>query len=358
MSPTPAFLIAEAGVNHNGDLDRALAMVDAAAAAGANAVKFQTFRTDAVVTPQAGAAPYQKAACQVEDQRAMLRSLELSENDHRVIIGRCRERNIEFLSTPFDPESLAFLAGTGALRRLKLSSCDVTNGPLLLQAARTALPLILSTGMATLEEIDAALAVLAYGYGRDDSPGSWADLAGADRTVLAGKVTLLHCTTAYPASPASINLRAMDDLRRAFGLPVGFSDHSRGIHLAVAAAARGAVVIEKHFTLDRRLSGPDHAASLEPGELAALAAQLGDLAAALGDGHKRPVAEEQANAAVARRSLVAARPVHQGDAFTADALACKRPANGLSPMLYWDLLGRPAPRDYEADEPIGPEAVS
>ena len=174
---------------------------------------------------------------------------------------------------------------------------------------------------------------------------------------LVGKVTLLHCTTAYPAPPGSINLRAMDDLAARFGLPVGFSDHSRGLHISVAAAARGAGMIEKHFTLDRGLPGPAHAASLEPGELAELAIQLREVAAALGDGHKRPVAEETANAAVARRSLVAARPIRRGEPFSADNLTCKRPAGGLSPMRYWDLLGQPAPQDYEADDLIGPEAT-
>ena len=376
MSATPfliaPFLIAEAGVNHNGDLGRALAMVDAAADAGADAVKFQSFRTDALASRHAGAAPYQRAACQVEDQRALLRRLELTPEMHAAIIERCRTRKIEFLSTPFDLDSLEFLAGTKALKRLKLGSGEVTNGPLLLAAARTGLPLILSTGMATLEEIAEALAVLDYGYepkGSTPSPGAlrawprsqWPlDDKGSSTPAwsqLAGKVTLLHCTTAYPAPPGSINLRAMDDLAVRFGLPVGFSDHSRGLHISIAAAARGAVVIEKHFTLDRGLVGPDHAASLEPGELAELAAQLRDIAAALGDGHKRPAAEEAANAAVARRSLVAARPIRRGEPFSPDNLTCKRPAGGLSPMLYWDLLGRPAPQDYEADALIGPEAA-
>lgn len=351
------FLIAEAGVNHNGDLDRALAMVDAAAAAGADAVKFQSFRTDALASRHAGAAPYQRAACQVDDQRALLRRLELTPEMHTAIIERCRMRGIEFLSTPFDLDSLEFLAGTRALRRLKLGSGEVTNGPLLLAAARTGLPLILSTGMATLEEITEALAVLAYGYTNSTPPTGRAAFAGKDWSGLAGKVTLLHCTTAYPAPPGSINLRAMDDLAARFGLPVGFSDHSRGLHISIAAAARGAGVIEKHFTLDRTLPGPDHAASLEPGELAELASQLREVAAALGDGHKRPAAEEAANAAVARRSLVAARPIRRGEPFSSDNLTCKRPAGGLSPMLYWDLLGRPAPQDYEADALIGPEAA-
>jgi N-acetylneuraminate synthase len=355
--PSAPFLIAEAGVNHNGDLGRALAMVDAAAAAGVDAVKFQSFRTDALASRHAGAAPYQKAACAVDDQRALLRRLELDEDRHAAIIERCRARGIEFLSTPFDLDSLAFLAGTGALRRLKLGSGEVTNGPLLLAAARTGLPLILSTGMATLEEIGAALALLAHGYGSAGPPAGPLVFTPAVGAALAGRVTLLHCTTAYPAPPASINLRAMETLGAAFGLPVGFSDHSQGLHIAVAAAARGAGVIEKHFTLDRALPGPDHAASLEPDELAALARQLREVAAALGDGDKRPAAEEAANAAVARRSLVAARPIRRGEPFAADNVTSKRPAGGLNPMRFWDLLGRPAPRDYETDDPIAPDTL-
>lgn len=358
MNPRP-FLIAEAGVNHNGDLDRALALVDAAADAGADAVKFQTFRADALASRHAATAAYQRTACRVDDQRALLRHLELTETMHTALIARCRERDIEFLSTPFDLDSLAFLVGTGALRRLKLGSGEVTNGPLLLAAARTGLPLILSTGMATLEEIGAALAVIAFGRvsaaDATVTPKGQADFVPPDPAILADHVTLLHCTTAYPAPPVSINLRAMDHLAEQFGLPVGFSDHSQGLHIPVAAAARGAVVIEKHFTLDRSLPGPDHAASVEPDELIALSAQLREVAEALGDGRKQPVAAERENAAVARRSLVAARPIRRGDPFTPDTLTCKRPAGGLSPMLYWDLLGRPARRDYEADALIAEE---
>lgn len=357
MTASP-FIIAEAGVNHDGDLDRALELVDAAAAADADAVKFQTFRADALASRHAATAPYQKAAGAGEDQRAMLRRLEMTDAMHQAVIARCAERGIEFLSTPFDPGSLAYLIGTKALKRLKLGSGEVTNGPLLLAAARTGLPLILSTGMATLDEIDAALGVLAFGYGGGTGvPGTTAFQA-ADRGVLKDRLILLHCTTAYPAPADSINLRAMDQLAEVFGLPVGLSDHSRGHHVSLAAAARGAVVIEKHFTLDRRLPGPDHAASLEPGELARMVAELREVAAALGDGRKAPAAAEAANAAVARKSLVAARPIRPGEVFTPDMLACKRPGTGLNPMRLWDLCGRPARRGYEPDEAIAAEEMA
>jgi N-acetylneuraminate synthase len=243
---------------------------------------------------------------------------------------------------------------------LKVGSGDLTNAPLLLHLARFRLPIILSTGMATLAEVEQALGVIAFGYLREaGAQPAAADFAGIllDRetwTELCGKVTLLHCTTEYPADPHSINLRAMATLSNAFGLPVGFSDHSRGIHIAAAAVALGATVIEKHLTLDRNLPGPDHRASIEPDELAAMIANIRDIELALGDGRKVPAREEIANRSVARRSLVATGAIRNGEFFTEQNLGVKRPGDGISPIEYWNYLGRKADRDYAANEALEP----
>lgn len=353
----PVTVIAEAGVNHNGSIDRALELVDAAAAAGADIVKFQTFRAAKLASRTAPKADYQKRTTEgAESQRDMLLRLELDEAGHRRLIDACGTRGIEFLSTPFDVDSLDLLANRLNLRQLKLGSGEVTNAPLLLAAARTGKPLILSTGMATLAEVEVALGVLAYGYLGGAAPGreAFADAFGRPeaRTALAAKVTLLHCTTEYPAPDDEVNLRAMDTLRDAFAMPVGFSDHSRGIAIAIAAVGRGAAVVEKHFTMDRNLPGPDHKASLEPGELAEMVSAIRRVEAALGDGVKAPTASERKNIAVARRSLVAARAITAGEPFTAENLTVKRPGDGKSPLLYWDMLGRSATRDYDEDDLI------
>ena len=352
-------VIAEAGVNHNGSLERALALVDVAADAGADAVKFQTFKAEKLATAAAAKAEYQVSNTgEAGSQLAMLRRLELSPADHEALLAHCRQRSIRFMSTAFDADSLAFLA-TLDMPALKIPSGDITCGPLLLQAARLRRPLIVSTGMSTLADIEQALGVLAFGLtqereptGRADFDAAWCSAAG--RAALCEHVTLLHCVTQYPAPPAAVNLRAMDTMAAAFGLPVGYSDHTLGIEVSIAAVARGASVIEKHFTLDRRLPGPDHAASLEPAELAQLVAAIRNVELALGSALKAPAAEEEVNRPVARRSLVAARTIRRGEAFTADALAVKRPGYGLSPMEFWGLLDRTAQRDYEADDLIEP----
>ncbi len=350
-------VIAEAGVNHNGDLGLALRLVDAAADAGADVVKFQTFRAEALAT--AGAA---KAAYQVKNTRAagsqleMLRRLELAPADHHVLIERCRRRGIAFMSTAFDADSLAFLA-TLDMPAIKLPSGDLTCAPLLLLAARLRRPLIVSTGMGTLAEVEQALGVIAFGLTRDDEPRGRADFEAAyadpaTREILRRHVTLLHCVTQYPAPPETVNLRAMDTLGAAFGLRVGYSDHTSGTAVTIAAVARGATTIEKHFTLDRQLPGPDHAASLEPAELAAMVQAIRTVESALGHAHKGPVPAEVGNRPVARRSLVAARPIRRGDILQAEMLIAKRPGTGLSPFLLWELIGRPATRDYATDDPI------
>lgn len=350
-----ALIIAEAGVNHNGSLERALALVDAAAEAGADVVKFQTFRADALASDVAPKAAYQvRETGGGESQLAMLRRLELDEAAHHALIARCAERGIRFLSTPFDLGSLDLLLRLG-ISVLKLGSGEVTNAPLLLAAGRCGLPVILSTGMATLGEVEQALAAVAFGALHGDRQPDRAALSGILSTpeawaVLRGRVTLLHCTTDYPTPYADVNLKAMDTLAGAFGLPVGYSDHTPGIAVSLAAVARGAVVIEKHFTLDRTLPGPDHKASLEPDELAELVAGARAVTAALGDGLKAPRPCEIPNIAVARKSLIAARDIAAGEVYTADAVAVRRPGSGRSPFDLWDTLGQPAPRALKAGD--------
>lgn len=359
MSSRAVLIIAEAGVNHDGSLDRALQLVDAAAEAGADAVKFQTFRAEALARRDAPKARYQVASTGAgESQYEMLRRLELDEAAHEALIARCSERNIEFLSTPFDPDSLVVLTRLG-VRRLKLSSGDLTNSPLLLQAARTQLPIILSTGMGTLGEIETALGVLAFGYcdpAAEPSDRAFERWYGSDdgRRALEARVTLLHCTTEYPAPLTDVNLRTMETLRVAFGLPVGYSDHTQGIAIPVAAAALGAVVVEKHFTLDRSLPGPDHRASLEPAELSEMIRSIREVETALGSPLKRAVSSELGNRAVARKSLVASRDIRKGEVFSTENLASKRPGDGVSPARYWEWLGRIAARDYRRDEQVEP----
>ena len=351
-------IIAEAGVNHNGSLDLALRLVDVAADAGADVVKFQTFKADMLASRRAAKAEYQTRTTGAgESQLDMLRRLELSEGDHRAIIERCASRGIAFLSTPFDHDSLALLVERFDVPRIKLGSGELTNAPLLLDVARRGRPLLLSTGMGTLAEVEAALGVLAFGYlQRMDKPSRAAFTAAygsADgRAALNKYVTLLHCTTEYPAPFGEVNLRAIDTMQAVFGLPVGFSDHTPGISIAIAAAARGAMVIEKHVTLDRSLKGPDHKASLEPPELGAMVSAIRQVEMALGDGDKRPAPSEMKNIAIARKSLVASCAIARGEQFSADNLTVKRPGSGLSPVEYWELIGVAASRDFDEDEAV------
>ena len=348
-------IIAEAGVNHDGEVGKAIALIDVAADAGADVVKFQTFSADRLASRSAAKATYQQRTTEAgESQHAMLRRLELSGDDHRRLQRHAADRGIEFLSTPFDLESLALLQGLG-LKRLKLGSGELTNAPLLVDAGRTGLPVILSTGMGTLAETERALAALACGYlGREPGGPTFGSVLydAAAWSMLKARVTLLQCTTQYPAPPADANLAAMATLRSAFALPVGYSDHCLGTAVSIAAVALGAGVIEKHFTLDKNSAGPDHAASLEPAELKALVTAIRDVEAARGDGRKQPRPSEIANMAVARKSVVAARPIRAGEAFTPENLTTKRPGTGRSPFAYYDLLGQTASRDFETDEPV------
>ncbi len=352
-------IIAEAGVNHNGDEKLAFELVDAAHQAGADIVKFQTFKAKNLVTAAAKQAEYQVANTQKqESQLAMLSRLELSYEAHHELVKHCESLGIEFLSTAFDSESLAFLVNDLGLTRLKLPSGELTNAPLVLEHARTGCDLIVSTGMATLSEIEMALGVIAFGYtsSHDDLPSvqafQQAYASAAGQAALKQKVTILHCTTEYPAPMAEINLRAMDTLGHAFDLPAGYSDHSEGITIPVAAVARGAVLIEKHFTLDKNMEGPDHKASLEPQELTAMVTAIRQVEAALGSAVKTPTVSEVKNKAVARKSLIAARDIAEGESFTADNLTIKRPGSGMSPYRYWELLERHASRAYQAGDLI------
>lgn len=351
-------VIAEAGVNHNGSLDLAHRLVDAAADAGADIVKFQTFQANKLASRVARKARYQERQTGVgQSQLDMLRALELSEAAHREILQHCCERGVEFLSSPFDSESLAFLVALG-VRRIKLGSGELTNAPMLLEAARTGLPLILSTGMSNLAEVEDALGVLAYGYvplsappSRDAFRAAWANPFA--RAEVLRRLNLLHCTTEYPAPRDQVNLRAMQTLRASFGVACGYSDHTEGIAVSLAAVALGATIIEKHFTLDRSLPGPDHKASLEPTNLKALIDSVREVEAALGDGAKVPMPVEIPNISVARKSLVASRPIAHGETITSDALAVKRPGSGRSPFDYWNVIGSEASTDYFPDELIG-----
>jgi len=335
----------------------ALALVDAAAGAGANAVKFQTFKADNVISAGVEKAEYQKQATDSgESQLEMLQRLELSHDLHHELFDHCRKKGIRFLSTPFDANSLRFLVDDLKLDTLKIPSGEITNGPLLLQAGTSGCDIILSTGMSTLDEVTEALGVLAFGLtgGEQPSPDAFRDDFNSDagKKALREKVTLLHCTTEYPAPFEDANLSAMDTMRDAFGLRVGLSDHTPGIAVAIAATALGASVIEKHFTLDRSLPGPDHQASLEPNELKEMIEGIRAVEQSLGDGNKQLQPSEVKNKAIVRKSLVALEPVKAGEPFTEDNLGVKRPGGGASPMEYWDRLGKPADRDYAANAPI------
>ncbi len=324
------FIIAEAGDNHNGNLANALKLVDQAAKAGADCVKFQTFVTEEVISRYAEMAEYQKQNTgKTESQFDMVKKLELSFDEFRKIRGHCQKRGILFLSTPFDLPSIAFLNGMD-MPFFKIPSGEITNYPYLKAIAETHKDVVLSTGMCTMEEIREAIALL-EGNG-------------------AGRITLLHCNTEYPTPFEDVNLKAMETMRAAFNKEVGYSDHTLGIEVPIAAAAMGAVVIEKHFTLDRNMEGPDHKASLEPQELAAMVKAVRNIETALGTGEKKPSPSEQKNLAAARKSIVARRNIRQGELLTEENLAVKRPGTGISPMRYSEILGTQAVKDFKEDQ--------
>lgn len=327
------YIIAEAGVNHNGNVDSALEMCRIARDAGCDAVKFQTFKAEAVVTARAPKAEYQQEQTGEGSQIDMIRSLELPWSDFVRIEDECRRLGIVFLSTAFDIESLMNLDALG-ISLHKVSSGEITNLPFLRAVGGCGKPVVLSTGMATLGDIEAAIDVL--------------EQAGAHRQT----ITVLHCNTEYPTPMQDVNLRAMLAIHEAFGVAVGYSDHTLGIEIPIAAAALGAAIIEKHFTLDRTQSGPDHQASLEPQELTAMVSAIRNIEAAMGDGIKRPSASELKNIPIARRSLVAARAISCGETFSTANVTTKRPGIGISPMRWDEVMGRTAPHDFDIDELI------
>ena len=328
-------IIAEAGVNHNGSLELAKQLVASAAAAGADLVKFQSFLTSKIITRHAPKAQYQKDTTGTEEsQYEMIRKLELSRADHTALIEECRRHGIGFFSTAFDPESFDMLSELGCLNLIKIPSGELTNLPLLRYMTRLGKPVLLSTGMANLGEIEAAIEVI--------------EAEGTPRNL----ITILHCTTEYPTPMEDVNLRAMVSMKQAFGVQVGYSDHTPGIEIPIAAVALGATVIEKHFTLDRNLPGPDHKASLEPHELRAMVDGIRNIERALGDGIKRPSSSELKNKPIARKSVVASRDIKVGELFSTENLGTKRPCTGISPMRWDEVIGRHAPRDFATDELI------
>ncbi len=330
----PTFIIAEAGVNHNGSMELAHQLIDAAADAGADAVKFQTFKADNLVTQYAEKAKYQKArASGEESQYDMIKRYELSLNDHLDLMSYCSKRAIEFLSSPFDLESIELLKDLG-LNLFKIPSGELTNLPFLRKIGALKKDVIVSTGMSTLDEIRAALDVLIS--------------AGTER----GKITVLQCNTEYPTPFEDVNLAAMDTIAQELNVAIGYSDHTPGIEVPVAAVARGATIIEKHFTLDRDMDGPDHQASLEPGELKQMVKSIRNIEVAIGHGKKQPSPSELKNVMVARKSIVAASHIKSGDVLSESNLIVKRPGSGISPMRWDEILGTVASRNYEKDDLI------
>lgn len=336
----PTIIIAEAGVNHNGDLAMARQLIDAAADAGADYVKFQTFLAEQIVSKQAPKAAYQNVTTDAaESQFEMIRKLELNREAHLELIAYCRQRGIKFASTAFDEPSTQLL-GEFQLDFAKIPSGEITNLPYLRRIGALGQPVIMSTGMAYLGEIEAALNVLAE--------------AGTPRE----RVTVLHCNTEYPTPMRDVNLRAMNTIGTALGVAIGYSDHSEGIEVPIAAVALGATVIEKHLTLDKTLPGPDHAASLEPHELKAMVQGIRNIELALGDGLKRPSASEAKNRAIVRKSIHLAKPRPAGHRLTAADLIMKRPGDGLSPMLLDEVVGRTLASDLGEETKLGHQHLS
>lgn len=326
------YIIAEAGVNHNGSIELAKELVDKAKDAGADCIKFQTFVSENIVSKNAGKAEYQKQQTDSnESQYEMLQRLELSFNEFVELNEYCKEREIEFLSTAFDFDSIDFLNNLG-LKRWKIPSGDITNLPYLIKIAKLGKPVILSTGMSTMSDIKAAVSIL-------KENGS-------------GEVTVLHCTTEYPTPYKDVNLKAMNTIRKEFNVPVGYSDHTKGIEIPIAAVAMGATVIEKHFTLDRNMDGPDHKASLEPNELKSMVDAIRNVEVAIGSGDKKPVESEKKNMNVVRKSIIANKNIAKGEMFTEENLTVKRPGNGISPMRWFEVLGQVAIREFKKDELI------
>ena len=353
------FIIAEAGVNHNGDRDTALQLINVAAEAGADAIKFQTFKAKHLVTQFAETANYQKKSMgRSISQFELLSGLELSFELHYELFNYCKKRDIKFMSTAFDSPSLEFLVNNLRLETLKVSSGDLTNGPFLLEHARTGLDIILSTGMSSLSEIREALGIIAFGLLKEKSAkptlSDCKDAFESDqgKKLLEQKVSLLHCVTEYPAPNEELNLKAISTLKNEFNLPTGYSDHSEGIIIPIAAAAIGVSVIEKHFTLDKAMEGPDHLASLEPTELHEMIIAIRSIEAAMGNGEKIASSSEIKNKDIARKSIVAKTNIKKGEKYTKKNIAIRRPGQGMSPNNYWSLLNHSASSNYEEGDYI------
>lgn len=326
------FIIAEAGVNHNGDIKLAKNLIDVAKEAGADAIKFQTFISEKVISKYAPKAEYQdRNTSSKESQLEMVKKLELSFDEFVELSRYCRERNIEFLSTAFDFDSISFLDSLN-MKIWKIPSGEITNLPYLIKIAKLGKEVILSTGMSTMEDIRSAISAL-------KKNGS-------------GDITVLHCTTEYPAPYNDVNLKAMNAIQVKFGVPVGYSDHTEGIEIPIAAVAMGAAIIEKHFTLDRNMEGPDHKASLEPNELKAMVSAIRNIEMAIGNGEKKPAESEIKNMTIARKSIIAKKNILKGEIFTEDNLTVKRPGNGISPMKWFEVMGKTAIRNFKEDELI------
>jgi N,N'-diacetyllegionaminate synthase len=326
------FVIAEAGVNHNGNLDLAKKLVVSAKESGANAVKFQTFKTSEIVSKSAKKAKYQrKQNDNTETQYDMLKKLELTYDDFLELRNYCKKVDIEFMSTAFDFDSIDFLKSLN-MNTWKIPSGEITNLPYLIKIANLNKPVILSTGMSTMEDIKSAIKAL-----KDNG---------------SGELTVLHCTTDYPTSFKDVNLKAMNTINKEFDVKIGYSDHTKGIEVSIAAVALGATVIEKHFTLDRNMEGPDHKASLEPNELKSMVDSIRHIEMTLGNGIKQPTESEKKNMVFARKSIIARKDIRKGELFGEDNLAVKRPGNGISPMKWFDVIGKVSPRDFKEDELI------
>ncbi|MBO8177961.1 N-acetylneuraminate synthase [Aeribacillus pallidus] len=353
------FIIAEAGVNHNGSIQLGKELIEGAAKAGADAIKFQTFITDLCLTETAVKADYQiKSTDPDESQFEMVKKLELSPKMHEELIEHCNKNNILFLSTPFDEPSVDLLVNKFNVPLLKIASGEITNAPLLLKMARTGKPILLSTGASSIADVEKALGVLAFGYQSThmQTPSieafERAYSSEEGQKLLQENVTLLHCTSEYPAPFDEVNLNAMKTLQRTFSLPVGYSDHTKGIAIPIAAVAMGAVVIEKHITLDCNLPGPDHRASLELDEFSEMVSSIRQVEASLGQSLKIPSYSELKNKPVIRKSIVASRQINKGETFSSENLTIKRPGDGVSPFYYWEYLGKKANKTYQKNERV------
>ncbi|MCF8067735.1 MAG: N-acetylneuraminate synthase [Desulfobacterales bacterium] len=356
-SPNHVFIIAEAGVNHNGSVALAKKLIDIAAEAGADAIKFQTYKTEELLSKNAPKAAYQNKNTPLnESQFEMLKNYELDSKAHYELFKYSQRKKISFISSPFDNESIDLLSQIG-VDFIKIASGEIINAPLLLKASRTHIPIILSTGMATLGEIESALSIIAFGRIHESSYPTGTSLVNTyhssdAQNILKENVSILHCTTDYPASFEHTNLHTIRSLSDTFGLKTGFSDHTKGIAISIAAVACGARIIEKHITTDKTLPGPDHSASIEPNDLKNMVLSIRQVEKSLGSIQKQISTPELTNRLIVRKSIMASRKIKKGDIFTDKNLLIKRPGNGISPLKYWDLIGKTSSKSYNVDDLI------